>query len=108
MILGIVLILPATRKGLLSFLAPGETRMSGNVARQLIMMSLFFFWLAAFSFLGSEFMRNAHVIDGVNIWSTIQIQFVGGIVTALIGSSMLAGGLIVSQIKRPSSLLKPL
>jgi hypothetical protein len=108
MILGIVLIIPATRKGLLSFLATGETRMSGNVARQLIMMSLFFFWLAAFSFLGSEFMRNAHVIDGVNIWSTIQIQFVGGIVTALIGSSMLAGGLIVSQIKRPSSLLKPL
>ena len=108
MILGIILILPATRKGLLSFLATGETRMSGNVARQLIMMSLFFFWLAAFSFLGSEFMRNAHVIDGVNIWSTIQIQFFGGIVTALIGSSMLAGGLIVSQIKRPSSLLKPL
>ena len=107
MILGIVLIIPATRKGLLSFTAKGD-RITGNVARQLIMMSLFFFWLAAFSFLGSEFMRNAHVIDGVNIWSTIQIQFFGGIVTALIGSSMLAGGLIVSQIKRPSSLLKPL
>ena len=106
-LLGIVLIIPATRKGLLSFTAKGSSG-AIEVSRQLIMMSLFFFWLAAFSFLGSEFMRNAHVIDGVNIWSTIQIQFFGGIVTALIGSSMLAGGLIVSQIKRPSSLLKPL
>ena len=104
MVLGIVLIIPATRKGLLSFTAKGD-RISGNVARQLIMMSLFFFWLAAFSFLGSEFMRSAHIIDGLNIWQTVQIQFFGGVATALTGSSMLAGGLILYQIKRPSSLI---
>ncbi|MHA2281433.1 MAG: hypothetical protein ACXAC5_11315 [Promethearchaeota archaeon] len=108
LILGIILIIPATRKGLLSFTAKAESRMSGNVARQLIMMSLFFFWLAAFSFLGSEFMRNAHVVGGINYWQTVEIQFFGGIATALIGSSMLAGGLILHQIKRPTSIIKPL
>ena len=108
MLLALVLIIPATRKGLLSFTATGgEARMSGNVARQLIMMSLFFFWLAAFSFLGSEFMRNAHIVDGFNVWQTVEIQFFGGIATALTGSSLLAGGLIFHQIKRPTSIIKP-
>jgi len=106
-LLGIVLIIPATRKGLLSFTAKGD-RITGNVARQLIMMSLFFFWLAAFSFLASEFMRGAHVINGINVWQTVEIQFFGGIATALIGSSMLAGGLILRQIKHPTSIVKPL
>ena len=104
MVLAIVLIIPATRKGLLSFTAKGD-RITGNVARQLVMMSFFFFWLAAFSFLGSEFMRGAHVVDGINVWQTVQIQTWGGIVTALVGSSMLASGAIVYQIKRPSSAI---
>ena len=111
MVLGLVLIIPATRKGLLSFTAKEgmESRISGNVARQLIMMSLFFFWLAAFSFLGSQFMRDAHVVDGVNLWQVVEIQFYGGITTALIGSSMVAGGAIVYKVKRPSaSIVKPL
>jgi hypothetical protein len=109
MVLGLVLIIPATRKGLLSFTATGESRMSGNMARQLIMMSLFFFWLAAFSFLGSEFMRDAHVVDGINLWQTVEIQFFGGVATALVGTSMVAAGAIVYQIKRPSaSIIKPL
>lgn len=108
MVLGLVLIIPATRKGLLSFTAKGD-RISGNVARQLVMMSFFFFWLAAFSFLGSEFMRGAHVVDGINVWQTVEIQIWGGIVTALVGSSMLGSGAIVYQIKRPSSsIINPL
>jgi len=104
MILGLVLIIPATRKGLLSFTAKGD-RITGNVARQLVMMSFFFFWLAAFSFLGSEFMRGAHVIDGINVWQIVEIQTAGGIVTALVGSSMLGAGAVVYQIKRPSSAI---
>ncbi|MHA1987723.1 MAG: hypothetical protein ACW98D_13895 [Promethearchaeota archaeon] len=104
MVLAIVLIIPATRKGLLSFTAKGD-RVVGNVARQLVMMSFFFFWLAAFSFLGTEFMRGAHVIDGINVWQTVEIQTWGGIVTALVGSSMLASGAIVYYVKRPSSAI---
>ena len=108
MVLGLVLIIPATRKGLLSFTAKGD-RITGNVARQLVMMSFFFFWLAAFSFLGSEFMRGAHVVDGINVWQVVEIQTLGGIVTALVGSSMFAGGAVVYQIKRPSSsIITPL
>ena len=108
MVLAMVLIIPTTRRGLVSFSAKGD-RITGNVARQLVMMSFFFFWLAAFSFLGSEFMRDAHLIDGINVWQVIQIQTTGGIVTALVGSSMLAGGAVVYQIKRPSaSIITPM
>ncbi|MFW9878902.1 MAG: hypothetical protein ACFFG0_37965 [Candidatus Thorarchaeota archaeon] len=102
-ILALILIIPATRKGLISFTARGgiESSLSGNTAKQLMLMSGFFFWLAAFSFLASGFMRNAHVIDGINVWQTVQIQYFGGLITAITGATMLTGGFILHQI-RPS------
>ena len=81
-----------------------ERSVAGQYVKQLILMSLFFFWLAAASFLGTSFMADAHVIDGVNVWQVIDIQFIGGVVTSLIGASMLSTALIYSQI-RPSSAL---
>jgi len=81
-----------------------ERNIAGQYVKQLILMSLFFFWLAAVSFLGTQFMRSAHVVDGFNVWTTVDFQFLGGVVTALIGTSMLSTALIYNQI-RPSSAL---
>ena len=81
-----------------------ERSVAGQFVKQMILMSLFFFWLAAVSFLGTEFMRGAHVVGGINVWTTVDFQMVGGVVTALIGTSMLSTALIYNQI-RPSSAL---
>ncbi len=81
-----------------------ERSVAGQYVKQLILISLFFFWLAAVSFLGTEFMRGAHVVGGINVWTTVDFQMVGGVVTALIGTSMLSTALIYNQI-RPSSAL---
>ena len=81
-----------------------ERSVAGQYTKQLIMWSLFFFWLAATSFLGTEFMRGAHIIDGVNVWQTVDFQMLGGVITSIIGASMLSTALIYSQI-RPSSAL---
>ena len=37
-----------------------ERNIAGQYVKQMILISLFFFWLAATSFLGTEFMRDAH------------------------------------------------
>ena len=81
-----------------------ERSVAGQYVKQMILLSLFFFWLAAVSFLGTEFMRSAHVVGGINVWTTVDFQMVGGVVTALIGTSMLSTALIYNQI-RPSSAL---
>ena len=81
-----------------------ERNIAGQYVKQMILISLFFFWLAATSFLGTQFMRDAHVIEGVNVWQLVDFQFVGGVITAIIGTSMLSTALIYSQI-RPSSAL---
>ena len=81
-----------------------ERSIAGQYVKQMILMSLFFFWLAAVSFLGTEFMRGAHVIDGVNVWQTVDFQMLGGVITSIIGTSMLSTALIYSRI-RPSSAL---
>ena len=81
-----------------------ERNVAGQYVKQLILMSLFFFWLAAVSFLGTEFMRSAHVVGGINVWTTVDFQFLGGVITAIIGTSMLSTALIYNQI-RPSSAL---
>ncbi len=81
-----------------------ERNIAGQYVKQLILMSMFFFWLAAVSFLGTEFMRGAHVIDGFNVWTTVDFQMLGGVITAIIGTSMLSTALIYNQI-RPSSAL---
>jgi len=77
---------------------------AGQYVKQLILMSLFFFWLGAASFLGTSFMASAHVVGGINVWEMVEVQFIGGVVTSLIGASMLSTALIYSQI-RPSSAL---
>jgi hypothetical protein len=81
-----------------------ERSIAGQYVKQLILMALFFFWLGAASFLGTTFMADAHIVNGVNIWQTIEIQFIGGVITSIIGASMLSTALIYSQI-RPSAAL---
>ena len=81
-----------------------ERSVAGQYVKQLILMSLFFFWLAATSFLGTTFMAEAHVVDGVNVWQVVDFQFLGGAITAIIGTSMMSTALIYSRI-RPSSAL---
>jgi hypothetical protein len=94
--------IPAFRRASKNFIEASDV--SGRYVKQLIYMSLFFFWLAATSFLGTEFMRGAHVIDGVNVWQTVDFQMLGGVITSIIGASMLSTALIYNQI-RPSSAL---
>jgi hypothetical protein len=81
-----------------------ESAMVGNVARQLVMMSLFLFWLSFVSFLGTEFMAEAHVLQGINVWETIQIQSIGAWVTGISGGTMLTSGLIFNQVKSMRSI----
>ena len=81
-----------------------ERSIAGQYVKQMILISLFFFWLAATSFLGTQFMRDAHVVDGINIWTTVDFQFAGGVITAIIGASIMSTALIYNQI-RPSSAL---
>jgi len=104
-IIGLLLLMqfvPIFRVAAKSFIE--ERSIAGQYVKQMILISLFFFWLAAVSFLGTEFMRGAHVIDGVNVWQTIDFQFLGGVITSIIGTSMLSTALIYSRI-RPSSAL---
>ena len=77
---------------------------AGQYVKQLIIMSLFFFWLGAVSFLGTRFMADAHVVGGINVWEMIELQFIGGVVNSLIGASMLSTALIYHLI-RPSPAL---
>lgn len=81
-----------------------ESAMVGNVARQLVMMSLFLFWLSFVSFLGTEFMAEAHVLQGINVWETLQIQSIGAWVTGISGGTMLTSGLIFNQVKSMRSI----
>lgn len=81
-----------------------ERNIAGQYVKQMILISLFFFWLAATSFLGTTFMRDAHVVEGINIWQTVDFQFAGGVITAIIGASLMSTALIYNQI-RPSSAL---
>ncbi|MHA1887333.1 MAG: hypothetical protein ACTSX0_04855, partial [Promethearchaeota archaeon] len=72
----IVLLIPPVRRSVVKF-ASTENRFTGNVAKQLMMMSLFFFWLSMISFLGTNFMASAHVISGFNYWQLVEIQSLG-------------------------------
>ncbi len=104
-ILIIVYVYPATRQGIKNFTAK-ENRMARTLGKQLLYMSAFFFWLAFVSFMGSEFMRDAHVVNGVNIWQTVEIQFMGGLITTVIGTSMLSGGLILHFVHQAPKITK--
>lgn len=94
---------PGTRRGIKAFMDK-ENRIAGTLSRQLIMMSVFFFWMAAVSFLGTTFMRDAHVIEGVNVWEFVGWQITTGYVITIIGSSMLVSGLIIHKFKPSKSL----
>jgi hypothetical protein len=82
-----------------------DNRFSGNVGRQLMLVSFILFWLSAVSFLGTSFMADAHVVGGINVWELIEIQSIGGYVTLFSGISALSAGLIFNKI-RPSTLVK--
>ncbi|MFX0074067.1 MAG: hypothetical protein ACFE96_01385, partial [Candidatus Hermodarchaeota archaeon] len=83
-----------------------ERSVAGQYTKQFILMSLFFFWLAFTSFMGTTWMADAHVVGGVNVWQTIELQFLGGVVTSIIGASMISTALIYNLIRPTSALLK--
>jgi hypothetical protein len=92
----ILLVIPPVFKSMLAFTA-AENQMTGNIARQIVMMSMFFFWLSFASFLGTNFMAGAHLVSSINIWQLVEIQTIGSYVTSAIGLTMLGGGLVVKQ-----------
>ena len=100
----LLLVLPPVFKSLLAFTAE-ENKMTGDIAKQLMMMSMFFFWLSIVSFLGTTFMASAHVVQGINVWQTVEIQSIGSYTTAILGVSMLGGGFILKQFKPSRSLI---
>ena len=79
---------------------------AGRYVKQLIIMSMFFFWLGAASFLGTAFMADAHVVGGINVWQMVEVQFIGGVVTSAIGASMLSTALIYNFIRPSPALIK--
>ena len=79
-----------------------DNRFSGNVGRQLMLVSFILLWLSAISFLGTGFMADAHVVGGINVWELIEIQSIGGFVTLFGGVSTLSAGLIYNRIKPPT------
>ena len=102
MLLLVMNFVPRLKGAVKSFIE--ERSIAGQYVKQMILISLFFFWLAATSFLGTQFMRDAHVVDGINIWTTVDFQFAGGVITTIIGGSIMSTALIYNQI-RPSSAL---
>jgi hypothetical protein len=100
----IMLLIPPMKKGMDGFAASKST-MTGNIAQQLMVMSMFFFWLSLVSFLGTTFMASAHVINGVNVWQLLEIQSIGAYVTLAAGGSMLGGGFILKQFNPSKALI---
>jgi hypothetical protein len=100
----LVIVIPPVRKSVQKF-ASAENKFTGNVAQQLMIMSMFFFWLSIMSFLGTNFMASAHVISGVNIWQLVEIQTIGAYATSVVGASMLGGGFILKKFKPSNSLI---
>lgn len=100
----ILLLIPPMRKGIQKFVS-SENRMTGNVAQQIMIMSIFFFWLSIVSILGTNFMAGAHMSYGVNVWELVQAQNIGAWTTGILGVSMLSGGFILKQFKPSRSLI---
>jgi magnesium-transporting ATPase (P-type) len=95
-----VYLYPATRQGIKNFTSK-ENRMVRSLSTQLTTMSLFFFFLAFMSFIMTGFLADAHVVEGINVWQTIELQFMGGVAITIVGSTMLSGGLIL-HFARPT------
>jgi len=83
-----------------------ERSVAGQYVKQMILIALFFFWLGATSFLGTEFMRGAHIIDGVNVWQVVDFQFAGGVIATIVGVSTMSTALIYSRIRPSSALIR--
>ena len=103
----IVLLIPPVRKSIVKF-ASAENKFTGNIAQQIMMMSMFFFWLSIMSFLGTNFMASAHIVQGINTWQLVEIQSIGAYTALLTGVSMLGGGFILKQFKPSNSLITSL
>ncbi len=103
-ILILMQVIPPFRRATKKFVEASDV--AGRYVKQLIYMSLFFFWLGAVSFLGSTFMADAHMVGGVNVWQTVWFQYVGGVVASIVGATMLSTALIYNQIKPSSALLR--
>lgn len=91
-------LIPGTRNGIKAFTSK-ENRIARTVPLQLIYMSFFFFWMALISFGGTEMLRGAHVIDGVNYWEFLNFQILSGYLITAVGSTMLTSGLIIQVYK---------
>lgn len=79
-----------------------DNRFTGNVGRQLMIVSFIFLWLSAISFLATTFMADAHVVGGINVWEMIEIQTIGATLNLIGGISTLSAGLVYNQIKPPT------
>jgi hypothetical protein len=84
--------------------SPFGTQIAHTITSQLFVMSVFFIWFAFVSFLGSEYMASAHVVDGINLWQAVPFQTIGGYATAITGGTLVAGGLFTKYIKPSTSI----
>ena len=100
----ILLLIPPVRTSLMKFTS-AENRWTGKVAQQLMIMSMFLFWLSLVSFLGTTFMAGAHLVDGINVWEIVQIQTYGSYITLAAGVSMLGGGFILKQFNPSKAVI---
>ncbi len=99
----IVLVIPPVKKSVDNFVASDLN--IGGVAQQLMIMSIFFFWLSLVSFLGTSFMASAHTVTGVNLMEVVQVQSIGALATLGFGVSMLSGGFILKHFNPSKALI---
>lgn len=105
-ILIVFYVYPGTKRQIKSFLSK-ENRIARAVPTQLIYMSMFFFWMGLFSLLSTTFMKDMHVVAGVNIWEFLEFQLLLGYFITAVGGTMLTSGLIVHFVhNRTPSLIE--
>ena len=104
LILMIVVLIPWVRSSLKSY-AASESSLTGNIGKQLAIISTIFFWLSIFSFTATGFMADAHIIDGINFWQIIEIQTIGAVLNLIAGISTLSVGLVFFKIRPHTSLV---
>jgi len=85
-------------------LGAGEGKTAGNIARQLAVMSAILFGFAFVSFFGTHFLADMHIVQGVNIWELIDLQYFIAWTNLIGGISLLSGGLIMYRISPTKSL----
>ncbi|MHA2390731.1 MAG: hypothetical protein ACXAEX_02080 [Promethearchaeota archaeon] len=83
-----------------------ETRFAGNTVRQLVLIGGILLSYSLVSIFGQHFMREAHLVAGVNTWEFVQAQFIGGISIGIASVTTFSSAVVLAQLQKRSNLIK--